>query len=94
MGVFPAISVSSEVPEPDVISEVVEDETEAARSGGHPAGGGAEEAVLDVDWMTVTSAAGGEAVELEDVAIISNSLVYLNLEKRISRQTSVTSTER
>ena len=47
--------------------------------------------MLDVDWMTLTSAAGGEAMELEDVAIISNCLVYLNLEKRISRPTSVTS---
>ena len=81
---FPAVGVSSEVPEPDVIAEVVEDEAEAARSGGHPAGGGAEEAVLDVDWVSVTSAAGGKAMELEDVAVISNSLVYLNLEKRIS----------
>ena len=86
MHVFPAIGVSSEVPEPYVISEVLEDEAEAATSGGHPAGGGAEEAVLDVDWVTVTSAVGGEAMELKDVAVISNSLVHLNLEKRISRQ--------
>ena len=86
MRVFPAVGVSSEVPEPDVIAEVVEDEAKAARARGHPASGGAEEAVLDIDWMSVTSAAGGEAVELEDVAIISNSLVHLNLEKRLSRQ--------
>ena len=91
---FPAVGVSSEVPEPDVIAEVVEDEAEAARSGGHPAGGGAEEAVLDVYRVTVTSAVCGEAMELKDVAVISDSLMYLNLEKRISRQTFEASTER
>ena len=79
MSVFSPVSVSPEVPEPDVIAEVVEDKSEAAGSRGHPAGGGAEEAVLDVDWVTVTSAAGGETMELEDVAVISDSLVNLNL---------------
>ena len=75
MSVFPPISVSPEVPEPDVIAEVVEDESEAAGPRGHPAGGGAEEAVLDVDWVTVTR----ETMELEDIAVISDSLVNLNL---------------
>ena len=72
---FPSVSVSPEVPEPDVIAEVVEDESEAAGPRGHPAGGGAEEAVLDVDWVTLTR----ETMELQDVAIISDSLVNLNL---------------
>ena len=72
---FPPVGVSPEVPEPDVIAEVVEDESEAAGPRGHPAGGGAEEAVLDVDWVTLTR----ETMELQDVAIISDSLVNLNL---------------
>ena len=76
---FSSVSVSPEVPEPDVIAEVIEDKSEAVGPRGHPAGGGAEEAVLDVDWVTVTSAAGGETMELKDVSVISNSLVNLNL---------------
>ena len=72
---FPPVGVSPEVPEPDVIAEVVEDESEAAGPRGHPAGGGAEEAVLDVDWVTLTR----ETMELQDVAVISDSLVNLNL---------------
>ena len=79
MRVFPAIGVSSEVPEPDVIAEVVEDEAEAARSGGHPAGGGAEEAVLEVDRAASTSPHTGNTVELEDVAVLCHSLVHLHL---------------
>ena len=83
MRVSPPVSVSSEVPEPDVIAEVIEDESEAAGSRGHPAGGGAQEAVLDVDGVTLTTTAGGQTVELQDVAVIGYSLVYLNLVKNI-----------
>ena len=87
MRVSPPVSVSPEVPEPDVIAEVVEDECEAGGPRGHPAGGGAEEAVLDVHRVTLALAPGGQTVELQDVAIIGDSLVYLNLVKNILRQT-------
>ena len=83
MRVSSPVSVSPEVPEPDVIAEVVEDESEAGGPRGHPAGGGAEEAVLDVDGVTLTIAPGGQTMELQDVAVIGNSLVYLNLVKNI-----------
>ena len=83
----PSVSVSPEVPEPDVIAEVVEDESEAGGPRGHPARGGAEEAVLDVHRVTLALAPGGQTVELQDIAVIGDGLVYLNLVKNILRQT-------
>ena len=50
------VRVPSEVAEPDVVSEVVEDEGEAGAALRHPAGRAAEEACVDnVDVTTVDS---------------------------------------
>ena len=83
---FPTIRVSTQISQPDVVAGVTKNEGEAPLAGGHPAGGGAEEAVLDVDWMSlaVSPGPGRQTMKLQDVAVISHSLVNLNLAPRES----------
>ena len=77
--VFPTIRISTQISQPDVVAGVTENEGEAPLAGGHPAGGGAEEAVLEVDRAASTSPHTGNTVELEDVAVLCHSLVHLHL---------------
>ena len=76
---FPTIRISTQISEPDVVAGVTENKGEAPLAGGHPAGGGAEEAVLEVDRAASTSPHTGNTVELEDVAVLCHSLVHLHL---------------
>ena len=77
---FPTIRISTQISQPDVVACVTENKGEAPLAGGHPAGGGAEEAVLEIHGTAVTSSPGGDTVELENVTILSHSLVNLNLD--------------
>ena len=76
----PAVSIATQISKPDIPAEVTENEGEAVPPRGDPTGGGAEEAVLEINGTAVTSSPGRDTVELENVTILSHSLVNLNLD--------------
>ena len=75
-----SVRITPQVPQPDVVAHLVEDEPHALGSGGDPAGRGAQETMLDVDRRAMTPFLGRNPVELQDVSVFCCSFLNFNLQ--------------
>ena len=77
----PAVCISAEISQPNIVARLTENKAQALLSRGDPAGRGAEQSMLEVDRNTSTTSttSGRNTVELYDVTVRGDCLVNLNL---------------
>ena len=76
---FSSISISPEVAQPHIISQVMEDEGKTVGARGDPASRGAHQTMLDKHRLAMATPPWGYPVELDDIAILCFNFMNLSL---------------